>query len=248
MTENRCAVLSRDAIKYIAVFTMLLNHIANILLEQGTVLFECMVNIGYFTAFVMCSFLVDGYDYTKSKKKYAQRLLLFAAVSELPYCLAFTKDGILEFVGTNMIFTLFICFCLIYVIKEMPDSSKKTALIIFLVLMTAFGDWGLLAPLMVTLFVRGQSSGTEMKKSWGMAILFFGILNVLERLETAGLWAGIGYGIASMIGPTLAGICILYLYDRKKGTCGKPFSKWFFYVFYPAHLLILGMLRICVKN
>lgn len=247
MTEKKYAVLSRDAIKYIAVLTMLLNHIANVLLVPGSVWYECMVNIGYFTAFAMCSFLVEGYEHTKSKKKYAQRLLLFAAVSELPFCLAFTKDGIVEFTGTNMIFTLFICFCLIYVIKEMADSGKKTVLIIFLVLITAYGDWGLLAPLMVTLFVRGQSSEAEMKKSWCMAILFFGILNVLERLETVGLWAGIGYGIGSMVGPALAGICILYLYDEKKGMCGKPFSKWFFYVFYPAHLLVLGILRICIN-
>lgn len=32
-------ILNRDIIKYIAMFTMLLNHIANIFLEPGTLIF-----------------------------------------------------------------------------------------------------------------------------------------------------------------------------------------------------------------
>ena len=42
--------LNRDVIKYIAMFTMLLNHIANIFLTPGTPLFTLLVDIGYFTA------------------------------------------------------------------------------------------------------------------------------------------------------------------------------------------------------
>ena len=51
--------LNRDVIKYIAMFTMLLNHIANIFLTPGTPLFTLLVDIGYFTAPVMCYFLVE---------------------------------------------------------------------------------------------------------------------------------------------------------------------------------------------
>ena len=42
--------MNRDQIKYVAMFTMLLNHIANVFLEPGTFLFEVMVDVGYFTA------------------------------------------------------------------------------------------------------------------------------------------------------------------------------------------------------
>ena len=52
--------MNRDEIKYIAMFTMLLNHIANIFLEPGTLLFEIFVDVGYFTAITMCYFLVGG--------------------------------------------------------------------------------------------------------------------------------------------------------------------------------------------
>ena len=56
-------ILSRDFIKYIAMFTMLLNHTALILLTPGTMLREFLEDIGYFTGITMCYFLVEGYAY-----------------------------------------------------------------------------------------------------------------------------------------------------------------------------------------
>ena len=54
-------VLNRDVIKYIAMLTMLLNHIAHVFLIRGTLLHEIFEDVGYFTAPVMCYFLVEGY-------------------------------------------------------------------------------------------------------------------------------------------------------------------------------------------
>ena len=49
--------LTRDTIKYIAIFTMLLNHIANVLLPENTILWEVFIDIGYFTAITNAIFL-----------------------------------------------------------------------------------------------------------------------------------------------------------------------------------------------
>ena len=81
--------MNRDQIKFLAIITMTCNHIANIFLTPGTLLFEVMIDIGYFTAITMCYFLVEGYGYTHDKKKYGERLLLFGAISFIPFCLAF---------------------------------------------------------------------------------------------------------------------------------------------------------------
>ena len=67
-------ILNRDIIKYLAMFTMLLNHIATIFLTSGTWLCESFLVIGYFTAITMIYFLVEGYHYTHSKKIYILRL------------------------------------------------------------------------------------------------------------------------------------------------------------------------------
>lgn len=76
MVDSTRRCLNRDVIKYIAMVTMLLNHIANIFLESGTLLCELFLAVGYFTAPVMVYFLVEGYAYTHSKKT-----LFFAAAA-----------------------------------------------------------------------------------------------------------------------------------------------------------------------
>ena len=78
-------VLNRDMIKYIAITAMLLNHIANIFLVPGTLWYEVLVDIGYFTAITMCYFLVEGFRYTHSRKQYALRLFGFGVVSQVPF-------------------------------------------------------------------------------------------------------------------------------------------------------------------
>ena len=90
--------MNRDAIKMLAMFTMLLNHIANALLPAGQPLTNLFLFIGYFTAVTMCYFLVEGYGYTRSKRNYAARLLVFALLSQWPYQLAFPDYGMAGFV------------------------------------------------------------------------------------------------------------------------------------------------------
>lgn len=90
--------------------------------------FEVMVDVGYFTAITMCYFLVEGYGYTRSKEKYGKRLLLFALISEIPFCLAFTEEGTISFVSMNMLFTLFLCFLILYAMeKSLQESGRHSA-------------------------------------------------------------------------------------------------------------------------
>ena len=125
--------LNRDVIKYIAMATMLCNHIANIFMEPGTLLFDFMIGIGYFTAPVMCYFLAEGYHYTHSKKKYAIRLAVFAVLSEIPFCMAFAEvfgsGGVITFCGFNMIFTLLLCFCILLIQEYVQDAAVRVLLI-----------------------------------------------------------------------------------------------------------------------
>ena len=248
----------REQIKYIAILTMLLNHIANIFLKPGTLLFTVLVDAGYFTAITMCYFLVEGYGYTHSKEKYGKRLLLFAVISEIPYCLALTEKGVLSFVNMNMLFTLFLCFLILNIMEKIPSGRHRTLCILGLVFASAFSDWAFLAPVFTYWFASCGAVGaqgkllSESKRNkllwsvFGKAMLFFGILNFIENVETATPVVSILQALGAVSGILLSGICIIYLYNGKCSQKHSAFSKWFFYIFYPAHLLVLGILRLVI--
>ena len=138
--------MNRDAIKMIAMFTMLLNHIANAFLPAGQPLTNAFLYIGYFTAVTMCYFLVEGYGYTRSKGKYAGRLLGFAVLAQLPYQLAFPEYGIAGFVQFNMLFTLLLCFLVLYVQEKVHDRVLQGACIVLLVCASLFLRLGAACP------------------------------------------------------------------------------------------------------
>lgn len=243
-TMKTKGLLSRDMIKYIAAFTMLLNHIANVFLESDTLLYEVLVDIGYFTAITMIYFMIEGYEYTRSKKKYALRLFLFSLLSQLPFSLAFTQNSVLEFVSFNMLFTLLMCFGIIHIWKKRGSYRYANFWVILLAIATCFSDWGGIAPVITIWFLMADGEREKLKKAWLYAAALFGVINFADSLEIAGLVKALLHGIGCMLPMLASGICILYLYNGKRMEKGRSFSKWFFYLFYPAHLLVLGILRL----
>lgn len=155
--------MNRDAIKMLAMFTMLLNHIANALLPAGQPLTNLFLFIGYFTAVTMCYFLVEGYGYTRSKRNYAARLLVFALLSQLPYQLAFPDYGMAGFVQLNMLFTLLLCFLVLLVQEKVHDRVLRGVCIVLLICASLFCDWALLAPIFTLLFSWAKDAPARKK-------------------------------------------------------------------------------------
>lgn len=240
--------LNRDEIKYIAMMTMLLNHIANIFLEPGTLIFTLLVDIGYFTAPVMCWFLVEGYHYTRSKERYAARLAVFALVSEIPFCLAFSEayNGVetISFCGMNMMFTLLLCFGVLLVREYVLEEGLKLALYLFLFLVSTFSDWAILAPAFTMLFAASIGDERKTKKAFLIGAGVFALMNFYPGTTPGGFLYSVIYAVLSCCGILLAGVTVLHLYNGKRAERGRTFFKWFFYLFYPVHLLILGIIRI----
>ena len=213
--------MSRDSIKMVAMLTMLINHIANVFLPAGQPLTNLCLCIGYFTAVTMCFFLVEGYGCTRSKRRYAGRLLGFAVLAQLPYQLAFPANGIAGFVQFNMLFTLLLCF------------------LVLLLCASLFCDWALLAPVFTLLFAWAGGNRTRQKAAFGAAALLYG---GMAGLGSGQVWEAVGCAVPILI----SAFVILYLYNGRRAARGRTFYKWFFYAFYPAHLLVLGLLRLAV--
>lgn len=232
-------VLNRDVIKYIAMTAMLLNHIANIFLVPGTLWYEVLVDIGYFTAITMCYFLVEGFRYTHSRKQYALRLFGFGVVSQVPFSMAFAQNGILEFQDFNMMFTLFLCFCILLCIETIRNRFLRGVLIVLLIFGSLFCDWALLAPVFTLLFAWAGGNRTRQKAAFGAAALLYG---GMAGLGSGQVWEAVGCAVPILVSTFV----ILYLYNGRRAARGRTFYKWFFYAFYPAHLLVLGLLRLAV--
>lgn len=246
--------LSRDAIKYIAAAAMLLNHIANVFLPEYDPVGEVLKGIGYFTAPSMIYFLVEGYHYTSSKKRYFFRLLLFAVISEFPFCFALGlgMDGRVNFVGFNMLFSLSLCFGLIWIEENVRSIIARALAYIVIFSVSMLCDWFFFAPVFTLLFLHGwiMSGGNpasgQIRKAFSIAAVLFGVYNYLGITSYTGTFsaAALAYGLINMSGVALAGVCIVKYYNGRRSERGKNFSKWFFYIFYPAHLAVLGLIKL----
>ena len=237
--------LNRDAIKAIAMATMLLNHIANALLSPQSPWFEPLVNIGYFTAVTMCYFLVEGYGYTHDRKAYALRLLIFAVIAQIPYQLA------LGFFQLNMLFTLLVCFGIVHVwVSWGADKGpQKVLAVLGLFFASLFMDWAILAPVFTLMFASWRygdapACGTRSvlaRLFVGDAVIFF-----FQSLPAEWTAQAMLHTAASTLGILAAGAVILLFYNGKRAQHGRTFWKWFFYLFYPAHLAVLAAIKLLI--
>lgn len=81
-------------LKIIAVVSMLIDHLGYFLLSRGLVgyeLYTAMRSVGRLAFPIYAFLLVNGFDKTSDRRRYLSRLVLFAAVSQVPFTLAFSS-------------------------------------------------------------------------------------------------------------------------------------------------------------
>lgn len=237
-----CRVLNRDQIKMLAIIAMTFNHIAHVLFVPGSVLYEVFEDIGYFTAITMCFFLLEGYHYTRSKKAYAKRLLIFALISEVPFLLA------MGYFQMNVIFTLFICFLIFCVMDSSLAGWQRNLIVCGLVLSTIICDWALLLAIAAVLFKKNEKDSCGIALSYGIMFVIFWLMNIPGYAMTGTGLQFSGYALLhsflAALGIAASGVSTLVLYNGRKSEKYVKFNKWFFYIYYPAHLLLLWLIKV----
>lgn len=245
--SEKYRILNRDMVKLVAIVTMTFNHFAGCFWEPSHPWYDAFLYIGYFTVAVMCYFLVEGYHYTHSKTRYAARLLVFALLSQIPFALAFSRGKRPEFVRWNMLFTLLICFGLLVCMEYVRDRTFRILAMFVLIFATSYGDWGILAPLFVILFEKLRGSRRKTAEAFLLAALLDWGACFSSEIYYHG-WSIAGNAVMTSIkdcaGILAAGFVITFLYNGKKSEKFRTFSKWSFYIFYPLHLLIFGIIRV----
>ena len=224
---------------------MLMDHIAYVFSKVflnyswGFALNFVLRTFGRITAPVMCWFLAQGFVYTSSRKKYALRLLIFAVVSQVPYALL--RSDVTFFAGLNVIYTLLVSFLMLCVLDSSLETFPKWVITIALLALSMFGDWAFFAPLMVLFFYYFRDNRKRLLLFYSLA----SVMVVLADLTILYLNHYYLYQELWQLGMFLF-IPLLLLYNGEP--CSRhPFNKWFFYVFYPAHLLVLYVIaRVCI--
>lgn len=244
--------LNSNALKMIAIIAMTIDHIAWLVFPDypHEVLPVILHIIGRLTCPIMCYFIAEGYHYTKNIRKYTCRLFVFAVISHFAYIFASAdfvdwKSFIPFYYGnilnqTSVIWPLAWGLVMLRIVnsEKIPKQWVKTVLILLICLVTFPSDWSCIASLCILAF--GTNRG-KLKTQSMWLIIYVAIYATVYCFAIDRV-----YGLVQM-GVVLA-IPFIKLYNGKRGKNPRvnKIMKWFFYIYYPLHLAILGTIQLAL--
>ena len=243
-------LLSANTIKLIAIAAMTLDHIAWWLFPgyPREALPLLLHMIGRITCPVMCYFIAEGYHHTRDIHRYTRRLFGFALLAHFAYVFASAGfEGWRSFIPfwnvsllnqTSVMWSLAWGLVMLRVAgsRQIRRESLRVLLILLICLISFPADWSCIASLCVLAF--GTNRGNFKKQMLWM--VFYVALYALVYC----LALDVVYGLLQMA--VVLAIPILWLYNGKRSNSGKssPLMKWLFYVYYPLHLFVIGLLQL----
>lgn len=212
--------LTGNALKILAAVFMTIDHIGVILFPRVLILRL----IGRLALPIYAFMIAEGCKYTRNQKKYFGMVFGLGTVCQIVYYLF---DGSLYF---SILITFSLSILMIYALQHW--KQKKTALsgLVFAASVFAvyllnhwftidYGFWGCMLPVFAALL-----HGTD-RDSLGMNTTMLGIGLVF-----------LSGSLDSLQFVSLMALPLLYCYNGKRGNWNL---KYFFYIFYPAHLVAL---------
>ena len=225
---RRMGGLSGTALQWLATVTMTVDHIG-VVLMRGSSQYYAFRMIGR-TAFPIYAFLlVQGMIHTKSLKNFALRLAVFALISELPFDLAFYNRPF-YFGHQNIFFTLLIGVLGICGLMRSQNAPAKFGVILAVALLAQLlnTDYGAIGVVLITLFwqLRDARAGTAIT----MLVFVTGM-----TLDAGPIYLFAALSLVPML-------CYNGLRGGASSGAGAFIRRWGFYLYYPAHLLVLGFI------
>lgn len=253
--------MTREILKIIAMITMLIDHTAFVgLAGSNWLIFNCIGRI----AFPIFAFQVAlGYNYTKNKNKYLLTLFGFALLSEIPYNLV--RGGIIYPFSQNVIFTFVLGILFIKAIDKFCKYSydnfsnilKNLALGVLILFIAnivgfiTFVDYFGFGVIMVVIFYLTMKLNLPNDKIM-LNIKYIQIFLIFTTIAIiCDSIGGMFIVILGMEVPTqmfavfsVIPIAIHLLTGQKKLLSGNAdvCFKYFGYLFYPLHLIILYLI------
>ena len=198
-------------LKCIAIVSMALDHTGAVL-YPSQIWLRCLGRIAFP---IFCFLIVEGFFHTHDVRRYMGRLGVFALISEIPYDLAF-RGVPLEYAHQNVFFTLLIGIGMVVLLERNREWPVKAVILLLAMWLAVLirSDYNFRGVLLIFVFYIFHES------RW-------------LAMTAGGFWNFLYQGVIQKYG--VLSVLPLALYNGERGRK----MKYFFYIFYPAHLLLL---------
>lgn len=242
--KRRDIGFSRNFLAIVAMFSMLMDHIALVLIRNGKLygydltlynnaislpeakvwitLYTVLRMIGRIAFPIFCLLLVEGFRKTSNLFKYFIRLIMLAFVSEIPYDLMVFNEILtpITFTVQNVIFTYIIGLTMLFILRLMHSFPK------FLTIFPAVGA------AFATYFLRTDYAVEGIV----LIYVFYMFRNDINVKCFIALIITFLMSLEHYYGAAAISMFFIYFYDGQKGYLN---FKTFSYLFYPLHMLVL---------
>lgn len=241
-------ILNSNELKLVAIIAMTVDHIAWAMFDgyPTAPLPIFMHIIGRLTCPIMCYFIAEGYHHTKNINKYTFRLFAFAFISHFAYIFASNAfvdfKSFIPFYYGDFLNQTSVMWSLAWglVMLRIADSKKikltcKVLLVILICIITLSSDWSCIASLCIMAIGTNRNN---LKKQMAWMIFYVALYSLVYFFAIDKV-----YGVLQM--GVILSIPIIAMYNGSRGKNEKinKFMKWFFYIFYPAHLFVIGLIN-----
>ena len=207
--------LSGSWLKVIAILSMTIDHIAYYYGVSNPYIYELMRTVGRIAFPTFAFLLAEGYVHTRNRQRYMLSLFTFAILSEIPWILL-NHDN-----SHNVLFTLLAGVIGMHIIDT---SRSKWVTLTSLVLigcttLMAETDYSLNGFILTLLFFmfRGRS---DLQMLFGLPLMYeYGFMGILMAFA------------------------VIFLYNGERGFIHGKAAKYAFYAFYPAHMMLIYLIR-----
>lgn len=206
------------AVQIVAMLTMLIDHIGLVYFSDNPI----WRIVGRLAFPIYAYYIVLGYRQTRSVKSYMNRLLIIAAISQIPYMIA------LDRVAVNAVGTLYMCLAVLYFAERKKPLVSIPAILAAAAIMELlrfdYGAYGL-ALVLIYHYLRNYQVV--------MAHLALTVMVILIKegweIQIFSIFATLGI----VYGPKT--------YDSFER---RNVPKWLWRSFYPAHLALIALFNL----
>lgn len=197
--------------------------------------YQVMRGIGRFAFPIYCFLIVEGFMHTRSVAKYAARLFVFALLSEIPFDLAF-RHTLWDFSYNNVFLTLVIGlvviwglrWCSEHILCVQPDGTICYGRLLFRGILN-----------MIFIFAGMTIAEFLLHTDYGAAgIIAIVVMYLLRRHPKSAVAATVILLAILSSELEIVALPVVLFIAYYNGTRGRQL-KYFFYAFYPVHLLVL---------